>query len=81
RRPGALSGGQRQRIALAAALLRRPDVLLVDEPTAALDRATSSAVLASLERASAAGAAVLVATHEADVIARCDSVLTLSDTG
>ncbi|MBB1043132.1 ABC transporter ATP-binding protein, partial [Dietzia sp. DQ11-44] len=63
------------------ALLRRPDVLLVDEPTAALDRATSSAVLASLERASAAGAAVLVATHEADVIARCDSVLTLSDTG
>ncbi|WP_354053666.1 ATP-binding cassette domain-containing protein [Dietzia sp. 2505] len=81
RRPGALSGGQRQRIALAAALLRRPDVLLVDEPTAALDRVTSSAVLASLERASAAGTAILVATHEADVIARCDSVLTLSGTG
>ncbi|MDO8392851.1 MAG: ATP-binding cassette domain-containing protein [Dietzia sp.] len=81
RRPGALSGGQRQRIALAAALLRAPDVLLVDEPTAALDRATSSAVLASLEQAAVAGAAVLVATHEADVIARCDSVLTLPGAG
>ncbi|MBB1054434.1 ATP-binding cassette domain-containing protein [Dietzia sp. B44] len=81
RRPGALSGGQRQRIALAAALLRGPDVLLVDEPTAALDRSTSSAVLTRLEQASAAGAAVLVATHDADVIARCDSVLTLPDAG
>ncbi|WP_216694843.1 ABC transporter ATP-binding protein [Dietzia psychralcaliphila] len=81
RRPGALSGGQRQRIALAAALLRGPDVLLVDEPTAALDRSTSSAVLARLEQSSAAGAAVLVATHDADVIARSDSVLTLPDAG
>ncbi|MFN3600546.1 MAG: ABC transporter ATP-binding protein [Dietzia sp.] len=77
RRPGALSGGQRQRIALAAALLRAPDVLLVDEPTAALDAATTQSVLECLGRAASDGATVLVATHEAQVVERCDSALSL----
>lgn len=77
RTPGALSGGQRQRVVLAAALLRRPTVLLVDEPTAALDAATSQMVTDRLRRAAADGSAVLVATHDPIVVAGCVSVLSL----
>lgn len=79
RRPGALSGGQRQRIALAAALLRTPDVLLVDEPSAALDTATTHSVLDCLARTASDGAAVVIATHEAHVVDRCHTVFSLSD--
>ena len=70
RRPSALSGGQAQRVALARALLRRPAVLLADEPSASLDDQACAQALALLrETARAAGATLVIATHDARAVA------------
>jgi putative ABC transport system ATP-binding protein len=74
-----LSGGQRQRVAVARALAPEPDVLLVDEPTSALDAVSRTLVLDLLDAVAARGAAVLVATHDAHVLARAGRVLDLTD--
>ena len=72
-----LSGGEQRRVALARALAPRPAVLVVDEPTAHLDRANGRLVLHALaDLAHNAGATVLVATHDPDVIAMADAVHT-----
>jgi len=63
-----LSGGEARRVALARALLRDPEVLLLDEPTAFLDAATESDLLAALD-AFATGRTVVVATHSPAVMA------------
>lgn len=79
-RPAArCSGGQRQRAVLARALVAAPDVLLADEPTAALDAAARDLVLAELDRAAHRGCAVLVATHDEHVVERADAELTVGD--
>lgn len=68
RRPSQLSGGQAQRIALARAVMLRPPVLLVDEPTASLDDMACDAALALLvQTAQQAGATLVIATHDARV--------------
>ena len=64
RAPQQLSASERQRVALARAIVNRPSLLLLDEPTAALDRAAAAALLALLDRFAAAGVAVLLATHD-----------------
>ena len=69
RRPAQLSGGQAQRVALARALLRRPAVVLADEPTASLDDAACAGVLSLLrEHTKAHGATLVVATHDARAV-------------
>jgi putative ABC transport system ATP-binding protein len=73
-----LSGGQQQRVAVARALALRPHVLLADEPTAEQDRATRAVVLTRLFEVTAAGGALVIATHDPDVAGRCDRVLTLT---
>jgi len=79
-RPGELSGGERQRVGIARALVNRPTLLLVDEPTAALDRRRSHEVVRLLaERAHADGVAVVMVTHDRDVLEHCDRVLEMVD--
>jgi predicted ABC-type transport system involved in lysophospholipase L1 biosynthesis ATPase subunit len=80
--PRVLSGGERQRVAIARAVVRRPRLLLCDEPTGSLDAAHAAEVLelllgAARERAGA----LLLVTHDPNVAARCGTVLTLSPTG
>jgi ATP-binding cassette subfamily B protein len=73
-----LSSGQRQRIAIARALVRDPAVLLLDEPTAALDPSTESAVIAALRRL-AVGRTVVISSHRLSAIAEADRIFVLED--
>jgi putative ABC transport system ATP-binding protein len=74
-----LSGGERQRVALARALVRAPDLLIADEPTAQLDTGTAYGVLALIREAADSGTAVLLATHDEAVAAVGDRVLRMED--
>lgn len=73
-----LSGGEQQRVALAALLVKRPRLVLADEPTGALDAANGRMVMEVLRTLTDRGSAALVATHNADVAGACDRVLDLS---
>ena len=80
RRPNELSGGQQQRAAIARALIGRPDLLMADEPTGALDLATGAQVLELLTVvASRMGQTVMMVTHDARAAAYADEVLFLAD--
>lgn len=75
--PRQLSGGERQRTAIARALFNDPPLLLVDEPTANLDRASADAVIGLLAGLAAGGKGLLVASHDEHLIRRADRVLWL----
>ena len=77
--PAQLSGGEQQRVAIARAIAKRPEVLLCDEPTGALDARTAIPVLRALERVNReTGATIVVITHNAVIARMADRVLTMS---
>jgi len=78
--PAQLSGGEQQRVAIARAVAKRPEVLLCDEPTGALDSATGIVVLEALERANRElGTFTALITHNADIARMAHRVVHLRD--
>jgi putative ABC transport system ATP-binding protein len=80
RRPSELSGGQQQRVAIARALINRPDVVVADEPTGALDTRSGKQVLELLRQVvDGMGQTVLMVTHDPVAASHADSVVFLAD--
>jgi putative ABC transport system ATP-binding protein len=78
--PAQLSGGEQQRVAIARAIVKRPDVLLCDEPTGALDFATGKRVLEAIANINQRlGTTTVVITHNAAIARMADRVLYLGD--
>jgi putative ABC transport system ATP-binding protein len=78
--PSQLSGGEQQRVAIARAIAKRPDVLLCDEPTGALDYPTGKVVLEVIARVNEElGTTAIVITHNAAIAGMADRVLRLAD--
>ncbi|MCA9002323.1 MAG: ABC transporter ATP-binding protein [Planctomycetes bacterium] len=79
-RPGKLSGGEQQRVAIARALLLDPPILIADEPTGNLDRATGETVLQLLfQEQEKRNLGLLLVTHDESLATRCDRVLHMED--
>ncbi len=80
RRPDQLSGGERQRVGIARALVSTPSLLLVDEPTAALDRVRSHEIVQLLARETRESkVGTVMVTHDYDVLDYCDRVVEMTD--
>jgi putative ABC transport system ATP-binding protein len=77
--PSQLSGGQKQRVAIARALIAAPRLLLADEPTGALDSATSLELMALLRSINAQGMTMVIVTHEPDIARQSDRTILLRD--
>ncbi len=75
--PLALSGGEQQRVAIARAIVNRPQIILADEPTANLDRASARRVLDALTAFQAAGVSCLISTHDEPVLQQAERVIYL----
>ncbi|MBB3118774.1 ABC transporter ATP-binding protein [Pseudoduganella violacea] len=79
-RPDQLSGGQRQRVAIARAIVKRPKLVIADEPTANLDALNAAQIVALMqELAHEHGTTFLVATHDERMLPHCDRALVLQD--
>lgn len=79
KRVSQLSGGQKQRVAIARALVNDPSVILADEPTGQLDRATSVEIMQLLKEINRQGRTLIIVTHDEKVAALADRIITISD--
>ena len=77
--PNELSGGQKQRVAIARALAAEPKLLLADEPTGALDSATSQEIMQFLQQLNDEGKTILIVTHEEEFSLMCKRIVRLKD--
>ncbi len=77
--PAELSGGQQQRVAIARAVVKSPRVILADEPTGALDEATSEEVQKIFRTLNDKGKTVIIVTHDAKVAEKCDRIIYVKD--
>ena len=76
---GTMSGGQKQRVAIARAIVNSPAVLLADEPTGALDTATSEGIMDLFEKLNRSGMTIVVVTHDPQVALRCGRTFEMKD--
>lgn len=77
--PSQLSGGQQQRVAIARALAGRPEIILADEPTGALDSKTSVEIMDMLQKLNDNGQTIILITHDMNVAKRAKRVVRISD--
>ena len=78
-KPNEISGGQKQRVAMARALVKKPSIILADEPTGNLDSHTTSEIMSLLDSLNKEGNTIILITHEHDVAARAGRLLNLVD--
>ncbi len=77
--PNEMSGGQKQRVAIARAIISKPQILLADEPTGALDSVTSIEMMKVLSELNAGGLTTLIVTHEKSVADETNSIIHIKD--
>ncbi len=78
--PSEMSGGQQQRAAIARALINDPDVILCDEPTGNLDKASGEEVMSLLKKLNKEqNKTVIIVTHDSDIASQCSRIIELSD--
>lgn len=77
--PTTLSGGEKQRVAIARALIRKPDLILADEPTGALDEATGQQIIRVMQTLNRNGHTIFIVTHDDAVARSCSRIVEIKD--
>lgn len=77
--PVNLSGGQKQRVAIARALINRPEIILADEPTGALDQKNGQEIMQLFKNINECGQTIVIVTHDLNIAKQCDRIIEMVD--